>query len=94
MTTWKELQLFLGFANFYRRFIKGFSSFVSPLHTLTSYKSVFQQSPSREKVTFTTAPVLTVSNPANHFIVEVDASNVGIGTVLSQRLGKDGKLHP
>lgn len=36
----KQLQWFLGFANVYRKFIKGFSSISSPLHSLTSSKAV------------------------------------------------------
>ncbi|KAK3549321.1 hypothetical protein QTP70_034549 [Hemibagrus guttatus] len=37
-TTVKELQQFLGFANFYRRFIKGYSSVTSPLTNLLRNK--------------------------------------------------------
>jgi hypothetical protein len=33
--TKKELQSFLGFANYYQRFIKGYSDIVKPLMTLT-----------------------------------------------------------
>src|SRR2546421_4994859 len=34
--TLKQLQAFIGFANFYRRFINGFSSISRPLHNLQS----------------------------------------------------------
>ena len=32
----KKVQQFLGFANFYRRFVRGFSAIAAPLHVLTS----------------------------------------------------------
>jgi hypothetical protein len=45
------------------------------------------------KATFTTAPVLKVPEVNKPFIVHSDASNVGVGAVLSQ-VGEDGKEHP
>ena len=42
--TQKQLQCFLGFANFYRRFIRGFCSIASPLSALTSPKIPFRWS--------------------------------------------------
>uniref|UniRef100_A0A8C9ZTG8 Gypsy retrotransposon integrase-like protein 1 n=1 Tax=Sander lucioperca TaxID=283035 RepID=A0A8C9ZTG8_SANLU len=99
-TNRKEVQRFLGFANFYRKFIRNFSSVAAPLHKLTSSKSRFVWSPQTDsafqvlKERFVTAPVLTMSDPCRQFVVEVDASNVGLGAILSQRLSTDGKLHP
>ena len=43
---------------------------------------------------FTTAPILTMPDPQRQFVVEVDASNEGIGAILSQRSQQDGKMHP
>uniref|UniRef100_A0A3B3H730 Gypsy retrotransposon integrase-like protein 1 n=1 Tax=Oryzias latipes TaxID=8090 RepID=A0A3B3H730_ORYLA len=95
----KQLQRFLGFANFYRRFIKNYSKIASPLHALTSSKQSFSWNQRAEsafkdlKNRFTSAPVLVVPDPSRQFIVEVDASDTGIGAVLSQR-SLDNKVHP
>ena len=90
--TQKQLQCFLGFANFYRRFIRGFCSIASPLSALTSPKIPFRWSDEAQdsfntlKTRFTTNPILQIAEPERQFILEVDASSVGVGTVLSQRL--------
>lgn len=41
----KKVQQFLGFGNFYRQFIRGFSAIAAPLHALTSSKLQFTWSP-------------------------------------------------
>ncbi|KAI2661181.1 Transposon Tf2-6 polyprotein [Labeo rohita] len=99
-TLLKQLQRFLGFANFYWRFIQGFSATAAPLTALTKpSRGEFQLTPEAIQafkklcLMFTTAPVLIHPNPAKPFVVEVDASDVGVGAVLSQR-GPDEKLHP
>ncbi|KAL0149639.1 hypothetical protein M9458_055166 [Cirrhinus mrigala] len=99
-TSLKQLQRFLGFVNFYRRFIQGFSATAAPLTALTkSSRGEFQLTPEAIQafkklcLLFTTAPVLIHPNPTKPFVVEVDASDVGVGAVLSQR-GPDEKLHP
>ena len=96
----KSLQRFLGFANFYRRFIRGYSSVAAPLTCLTSPKVRFTWGPEAEeafqtlKGKFTSAPILVHPDPERQFIVEVDASNTGVGAVLSQRSAGDAKVHP
>lgn len=96
----KEVQRFLGFANFYRKFIRNFSRVAAPLTALTSTAHPFIWTKEAEgaflelKQRFTSAPVLIQLNPDLQFIVEVDASETGVGAVLSQRSPSDQKLHP
>ncbi|XP_057205010.1 uncharacterized protein si:ch211-159i8.4 isoform X2 [Triplophysa rosa] len=96
----KALQRFLGFANFYRRFIRNFGQVAAPLTALTSTKVFFRWNQKAQEVfdklksRFISAPVLTVPDPDLQFIVDVDASDVGVGAVLSQRSAIDGKVHP
>ncbi|KAK3512832.1 hypothetical protein QTP70_026483 [Hemibagrus guttatus] len=99
--TIKELQRFLGFANFYRRFIRGYSSITSPLTSLLrnkpkllTWNPAATQAFDTLKTGFTTAPLLTHPNPELPFIVEVDASTTGVGAVLSQQQGSPRILHP
>ncbi|KAG1925560.1 retrotransposable element [Pimephales promelas] len=100
-TTLKELQRFLGFANFYRRFIRNFSSVASPLTSMTrrssshlTWSTTAQEAFAELKSRFTSAPILHHPDPELPFIVEVDASNTGIGAILSQRHGSPSKLYP
>lgn len=104
----KEVQGFLGFANFYRRFINGYSKIAMPLTALTKdairqewiKKGVkFEWSDKAEqafrnlKTAFTTAPILRHWDPEREATVETDASDYVSGGVLSQR--DDEKiLHP
>ena len=96
----KRVQQFLGFANFYRRFIRGFSAIAAPLHALASTQVQFHWSPEADaafrtlKHRFTSAPILILPDPQRQFVVEVDASNEGVGAILSQRSEQDGKVHP
>uniref|UniRef100_A0AAQ4PEW7 Integrase catalytic domain-containing protein n=1 Tax=Gasterosteus aculeatus aculeatus TaxID=481459 RepID=A0AAQ4PEW7_GASAC len=90
--TIKELQRFLGFANFYRRFVRNFSSVAAPLTSLfkgSSKKLRWNEAATsafrKLKDMFTSAPVLRHPDPALPFVVEVDASETGAGGVLSQR---------
>uniref|UniRef100_A0A4W5L815 Gypsy retrotransposon integrase-like protein 1 n=1 Tax=Hucho hucho TaxID=62062 RepID=A0A4W5L815_9TELE len=96
----KALQRFLGFANFYRRFIRNFSQLAAPLMALTSLSTTFRWSSAAERAfsdlkgRFVSAPILVAPDPTRQFVVEVDASEVGVGAVLSQRSSSDDKMHP
>ncbi|KAL0199986.1 hypothetical protein M9458_003173, partial [Cirrhinus mrigala] len=97
----KDLQRFLGFANFYRRFIRGFSQMAAPLTSLTrngSNKLAWTSSSEKAfqdlKARFTSTPILRHPDPKRQFTVEVDASNTGIGAILSQYHGTPAKLYP
>ncbi len=97
----KELQRFLGFSNFYRRFIQNYSTLTSPLTNLLRNKpKSLSWSPAAEepfeklKEAFTRAPIHVHPGPERPFIVEVDASTPGVGAILSQQQGNPAKLHP
>ncbi len=100
-STVKELQRFLGFANFYRRFIKNYSLLTAPLTSLLrgkpkllSWDSKGHEAVQKLKKTFSTAPILRHPDPQGTFVVEVDASTTGVGAVLSQQSGEPPSLHP
>jgi RNase H-like domain found in reverse transcriptase len=85
-----DIQVFLGFANFYRRFIKGYSKITAPLTNLTRKEVKFKWSPEAEdtfsslKQAFCTAPILRPFDPTKPAIIEVDASDFAYGGVLSR----------
>ena len=96
-----ETQSFLGFANFYRRFIKDYSKVARPLTELTkkepgkrwSWNEAAEAAFRELKHRFTTAPVLAHFDPTRPVILETDASDFAIGAVLSQR-NEENRLHP
>ncbi|SJL06708.1 uncharacterized protein ARMOST_10050 [Armillaria ostoyae] len=93
----KELQSFLGFANFYRRFIKGYSDIVCPMTRLTgketwTWGTAQQMAFQRLKNQFTIDIILRIPTEKGQFRVEADASEGAIGAVLSQE--QDGKWRP
>ena len=97
-TSTKEVQQFLGLANYYRRFIKDFAQIAKPLHKLTERTSSFlwttecQKSFEILRHLLSSPPILSYPDFTKPFILDTDASNDGIGGVLSQ-LDKDGREH-
>jgi hypothetical protein len=100
-TSKKELKRFLGTATWYRRFVPNFSTVAGPLNKLTSNGKKappFQWTPEADaafnalKDCLVSAPVLSCPAYDKAFEVHTDASNYGIGAMLTQTL--DGKEHP
>ena len=95
----KDIQSFLGFANFYRRFIADYSHIVVPLTRLTrkDVKFFFDDDARKSflalKSAFTSAPILTHWVPDKPIIVETDASDYALGAILSIKTD-DGEIHP
>ena len=91
----QEVQRFLGLANYYHRFIKDFATMAKPLHRLTEKGVTFtwtlecEQAFNFLKTQLTSAPILALPNWSRPFILDTDASDMGIGAVLSQ-LQQDG----
>jgi hypothetical protein len=95
----KDVRAFLGFANFYRRFVRNYSHIVQPLTFLTRKGVLFTWSMEQQtafdtlKATFTSAPVLAHFDPDRDVIVEMDASDYVSASVLSQ-YNDDNVLYP
>ncbi|KAJ8381341.1 hypothetical protein SKAU_G00021190 [Synaphobranchus kaupii] len=91
-----ELRSFLGLASYYRRFVRDFATLASPLHRLTDKcrPFVWQEEQSMAfdqlRAALTEAPVLAYPDAKRPFIVDTDASNTGVGAVLSQE-DEDGE---
>ena len=95
----KDIQSFLGFANFYRRFIYNFSDLTVPLTRLTckgapwSFGDLERSASKALKSAFTTAPILTHWIPDRPIIIETDASDYALAAILSIQL-ENGEIHP
>jgi len=84
-TTTRDLQSFLGFASYYRRFVKDFARLAGPLHDLINNHSEEQEDAfHRLKSALIGSNVLGFADFQRPFILEVDASHDGLGAILSQ----------
>jgi hypothetical protein len=96
----KEVQSFVGFINFYRHFIPGFSHHVRALFDLTMKDVRFiwglpqEDSFMKLKELVTSAPVLVLPNIDLPFRLEADGSGIPTGAVLSQQNVDDNVWHP
>ena len=86
----REVQQFLEFTSYYWCFIRDFAQIAKPLHRLTEHARAFHwtahcQSAFEElRHRLSSAPVLVHPNFSHLFILDTDASDTGIGAVLSQ----------
>src|SRR5882724_13314376 len=94
-----KVQSFIGFVNFYWRFIQDLSHIAKPLHQLTKKGEVSRWAEDEWtafeelKRLITSTPILVQPDQDAHFRLETDASGYAMGAVLSQ-LCKDDKWHP
>ena len=95
----KGVQRFLGLDSYYRRFIPKLAKIAHPLHQLTRKGVPFEWTEDCQmafetlKVRLISAPVLVYPDFSQDFLLETDASIMGLGAVLSQVQG-DQKPHP
>ena len=95
----KDVQKFLGLANYYRRFIKGFAIVARLLHVVVKKDKKWDWMERQEKMfkelkeQFTKEPVLAAPDIDKKMRMEVDASDYVMGDVLSME-GKDGLWRP
>ena len=92
-----EIQAFLGYVGHYRQFIKRFACIVQPLHEHLLGEGAHKKSKQvtfeeKAKDAFETlkkacfeVPVLTFADFDKPFLLEMDASKLGLGAVLSQK---------
>ena len=85
-----DIRSFFGVVGYYRRFVDGFASIVSPLTTLTQKSMKFERSEASErsfktlKDRLTYDLVLTLPKRTKGLVAYYDASRVGLGCVLMQ----------
>ena len=97
-TSASALRSFLGLCSYYRRFVHGFANVAAPLHRLTEHDRAFVWTSECDvafhqlKQVLAQAPVLAYPTSEGAFILDTDASNTGIGAVLSQKQGEEEKV--
>ncbi|GBG65156.1 hypothetical protein CBR_g49952 [Chara braunii] len=88
--TLTELRSFLGLANYYRKFVRNFSTIATPLRRLLRKETIWKwdkdctSAMKKLKQALIEYPVLKVADPSLPFVVTTDASQYGIGAVLQQ----------
>ena len=98
--TKKQVKSFLGLVGYYQRFIPAFATLASPLHELTrgalpdrvEWTEEVEEAFSCLRRALCTEPLLITPDFNLPFVVHTDASEVGLGAVLSQV--RSGEEHP
>jgi len=95
-----DVQAFVGFVNFYRRFIQDFSTIARPFFDLTRSDHAWNWGTKEQeafeclKMAVTTAPILASPQDLEPFCIEADSSDFASRAVLSQKLPGEEKWHP
>ena len=98
-TNLKHLRQFLGLTSHYRRFIHNYAKIAHPLYALLQKGAQYQWTAECEvafevlKSKLLSPPILVYPDFKKDFVLETDASKLGLGAILSQRQG-DNRLHP
>ncbi|GBG80061.1 hypothetical protein CBR_g30427 [Chara braunii] len=88
--TLTELRSFLGLANYYRKFVRNFSTIAAPLRRLLRKETIWKwdkdctSAMKKLKHVLIEYPVLKVGDPSLPFVVTTGASQYDIGAVLQQ----------
>ncbi|ESK81775.1 hypothetical protein Moror_5377, partial [Moniliophthora roreri MCA 2997] len=99
LRTVKGVCVFLGFGNFYRKFIGKYAQLTRPLNNLLQKNRKFEWTKECQiafdllKAKFLSEPILIMPDVDKPFIIEADASKWATGAVLRQK-GTDGEWHP
>ena len=94
----KQLQRIIGMTSWYRRFIPKFSEIMEPLHTLLrkgiEWKWDIKQEQALEQIKklLTTGPILACPDFHYPFQLETDASDTGLGAVLTQNINNENHV--
>ena len=86
----KGIRSFLGFANFYHKFIPNFSHVVAPLNLLTRKDQPWNWTPLQQRAfdtlqtAFSSGPVLSIPDVTHPFSIMTDASLFAAGAILLQ----------
>ena len=96
-----EVSAFLGLTGYYRKFVPAYATIAAPLTELLkkgkpeciAWSAACDEAFVTLKECLTKTPILRVPDPKQRLIVQTDASDVGVGAVLSQQ-DDDGEEHP
>ena len=95
----RQLKAFCGMISYYRRFIPNCSRIASPLYKLLKKDTKFEWAEAQEnafqhlKSKLTKQPILQYPDFSKEFVLTTDASNQGLGAMLSQGLiGRDLRI--
>ncbi len=94
-----EVLRFTGLANYYRRFVEGYSEVAAPLTALGSPTARFARTPATQasfdalKLALSSAPVLRTFDPARRAVLTTDMRNISVAAILTQP-DDEGHQHP